>query len=123
MEYSIVPSEDRKYIILTIKGDITRDIAIQYNLEAHALGEKPGIHRYLTDLTESRNVESLVEKYKFAYQDMQQEAGINRYARVALLVSPSDHSHDFIETVARNSGLDVTLFRDGEEAISHLMRD
>jgi hypothetical protein len=45
MEYSIVPSEDRKYIILTVKGEITRDIAMQQNLEAHALGGKLGIHR------------------------------------------------------------------------------
>jgi hypothetical protein len=81
MEYSIVPSEDRKYIILTVKGEITREIAMQCNLEAHALGEELGIHRYLTDVTEARNNESVVEKYKFAYQDMQQQAGIDRRAR------------------------------------------
>lgn len=123
MEYSIVPSEDKKYIILTIKGNITRVIAMQYNLEAHALGEKLGIHRYLTDVTEARNVESVLDKYKFAYRDMQQETGIDRRARVAMLVSPEDHSHDFIETVARNSGLDVTLFREREKAMEHLTKD
>jgi hypothetical protein len=123
MEYSIVPSEDRKYIILTVKGEITREIAMQCNLEAHALGEELGIDRYLTDVTEARNNESVVEKYKFAYQDMQQHAGIDRRARVAMLVSPDDHSHDFVETVTRNSGLDVTLFRSREEATAHLMKD
>jgi hypothetical protein len=74
-------------------------------------------------VTEVRNAESVLEKYKFAYQNMQQETGINRHARVAMLVSPEDHSHDFVETVSRNSGLDVTLFRDREEAIKHLRKD
>lgn len=40
---------------------------------------------------------------------------------VALLVDPDDHSHDFIEIVARNSGHDFTLFRDHEQVINHLL--
>lgn len=123
MQYSIVLSEDGRYIILTVEGDMTRELAMQYNREAHALGEQHGIHRYLTDVTAARNVESPLEKYKFAYKDMQQEAGIDRQARVALLVGADDHSHDFVETVSRNSGLDVTLFRDRQAAIEHLTRD
>lgn len=123
MEYNIALAENETYIVLTIRGEITREEAMQSNLEAHALGQKLGIHRYLTDARQARNRESVLEKYKFAYEDMKQTDEIDRRARVALLVSPEDHSHDFIETVSRNSGLDVTLFRDMEEAIEHLMKD
>lgn len=42
---------------------------------------------------------------------------------VALLVSPDDHSHDFIETVARNAGLNVTIFTDLQAAKAYLTGD
>jgi hypothetical protein len=121
MSHLIQPSEDNAYIIVKITGKIDRTLAMQYNLEAHAIGEKLGISCYLMDLTESRNIDNVVTTYKFAYNDMKHSPGINRSACVSVLVSPDDHSHDFIETVARNSGLDVTLFIDREQAIRHLI--
>jgi hypothetical protein len=39
---------------------------------------------------------------------------------VAVVVAQGDHSHDFIETVARNSGLNVKLFTDRVEAMAFL---
>lgn len=72
-------------------------------------------------MTESRNVDTISRIYEFAYEDMKTPEGIDKNARVALLVSPEDHSHDFVETVARNTGMDVTLFRDREAAINHLI--
>lgn len=123
MKYSISPSEDGKYILLKVNGEMTRAMAMQQNIEAHALGAKLGINRYLTDLTEAANVDSVVNNYEFVNVDMQTEPRINRYARVAVLVSPDDHSHDFIETVAKNAGLNVKLFTDRLEAIDHLTKD
>jgi hypothetical protein len=96
---------------------------MEYNLAAHALAKQLGIDRFLMDLTDSRNVESVTSKYIFAYSDMKNTPGINRNARVALLVNPDDHSHDFILTVAQNSGLNTTMFRDRQAAIEHLLKD
>jgi hypothetical protein len=42
--------------------------------------------------------------------------------RVAVLVRPEDHSHDFAETVTKNAGQDITIFRDREAAINHLLK-
>jgi len=39
-------------------------------------------------------------------------------ARVALLVAPEDHSHDFVELVVRNAGYNVRLFRNEGQAKS-----
>ena len=52
---------------------------------------------------------------------MQKTEGINKYARVATLVSPDDHSHDFMETVARNAHLDVKTFTDPDQARRFLL--
>ncbi len=119
--YTISLSDDESYIIVKILGKQTAELAMKQNLEAHAFGDELGIGRYLVDATEAVNVDSTLENYSFAYTDMQTPTGINKAAIVALLVSPDDHSHDFIETVSRNAGLNVTIFRDRELAIHHLL--
>lgn len=123
MDYTITPSADRLYIILKIKGNINREIAMPLNLEAHALGKKLHVSRYMVDVTEARNTDTVVGNYNFAYSDMQKMEGIDKRARVATLVSPDDHSHDFIETVSRNAGLNVKIFTDADEAKQWLMGD
>jgi len=116
LEYKITPSDDAKYVTLTAIGEINRNIAIQANLEAHALGKKMGVNRYLIDVTEARNTDSTVDSYDFAYNDMRKLEGIDQFARVAVLNSPGDSSHDFIVTVCRNAGLNVTQFTDPKQA-------
>jgi hypothetical protein len=122
MEYKIYPSDNACYIRLDVTGEINRKSAMQQNLEAHALGKKLGIERYLVDMTGARNTDSTLNQYQFAYKDMREASDIDKQARVALVVAKGDHSHDFIETVARNSGLNVVLFTDMELAVSFLER-
>lgn len=121
MSYKIIPSEDKQFIIIKVKGEINRKTAMQQNQEAHALGKKLGINRYLLDLTEARNTDPLADQYNFAYEDMAKAEEIDRKAVVAILVSEGDHTHDFIVTVTRNIGLNVSLFTDGEKAESSLL--
>ena len=123
MLYTIEPSNDGKYIVLKVVGDYTRQIALKNNLEAHATGKELGVNQYLVDMTESRNVETVTENYNFAYKDMINTPGIDQKARVAILVSPGDRSHDFVETVTKNVGLNVKLFTERELAIQHLLKD
>jgi len=122
MTHRIYPSPDGKYIIQEVEGDYNRKRALELNIEAHAIARGLGINRFLVDLTQARNVDSVYDSYEFSYEDMQIEE-INQFARVAVLVEIGDHSHDFIETVSRNAGSDVTLFRDAEKARRHLLAD
>ena len=119
MTYSITASDDKKYIIVKVIGNISRLLAIQYNLEAHALGKELGIDRFLLDFTECRNTDTVLRNYKYVYDDMK-NPGINQSARTAMLVSPNDHSHDFIEALFRDARIDVTLFYDRDLALWHL---
>lgn len=123
MSYTIEPSSDHKYIVIKTVGDITGTITMEQDIEANKLGAKLGINRYLVDFTEARNVDSIIANYKYAYEDLKQTKGIDLNARVAVLASPNDHSHDFVETVLRNAGLDLKLFRDKEQAIKFLITD
>ena len=121
MSYAINLSDDRKYIVLKHWGEINGELAMKRVLEAHTLGAELGIARYLVDLTEARNVDSVTKSYQYAYEDMKTPLGISLSARVAMLVSPEDHSHDFVETVLKNAGHNVMLFRNRELAIKHLL--
>ncbi len=122
MAHRLEISADGTHVILTVRGDMTRERAMALNCEAHARGKQHGINRYLVDVTASRNTESPVGNFSFAYEDMARAPEIDRSARVAILVSPGDHTHDFVETVSRNSGLDVTIFTDRSRAEEHLRR-
>jgi hypothetical protein len=58
MPYTLSVSEDGSYILLKVKGEITRESSMVQNLDVHTLGRRLGINRYLVDLTEARNVET-----------------------------------------------------------------
>jgi len=93
---------------------------MNYIVEAHALGDKMGVKRYLVDVTEARNVDSAVKNYEFAYSDIKKADTVNPKARVAALVCPGDHSHDFIETVLYNAGQPIKIFDDLSKAQEYL---
>ncbi|MBN1895849.1 hypothetical protein JW906_15280 [bacterium] len=122
MSYSITTSPDGKYVILKIQENITAENMIKMIVEAHAFGNSRNLSCYLVDATRCRNTSTVTDNYLFAYEDMKTTPGINLTARVAMLVSPDDHSHDFIETVTQNSGFDTQLFRDHSEAVLFLTR-
>lgn len=120
MNYSITPVADDGYILIEVHGVINRWIGKRFSLEAHALGKRLGIGKYLVDVTDAVNNDSTLDQYRFANTDIMGSAGFDRLARVATLVAPDDHSHDFIETVCRNIGLDMRIFRNRHEAMSFL---
>ena len=67
MEYTITPSTDGMFIIIKVKGNITRKTAMKMNLEAHALGKQLKVRRYLVDVTEAKNTDVPLEDYEFAH--------------------------------------------------------
>jgi hypothetical protein len=122
MEYQISVSVDQQYIILKVIGEFTGVELMELITDAHKLGEELGISNHLMDVTEARNMDSITKIYNFAKREIAKYPGINMKAKVAVLVHPEDHSHDFAETVTQNAGQDVTLFRDRNLAISHLLK-
>ena len=123
MEYSITLSDNGRYIILKVKGDLDRLSSLRKIIQAHELGAKLGIDRYMADLTEARSIRSVLDDYQLANDDTHNDPRINTYALIAMLVSPDEHSHDFFEIAAINAGWCVKLFRDGQSAHDFLTED
>jgi heme oxygenase len=120
MPHRIYLSDDSTYVILEQSGKVARKLQLKYNIEAHKIGKEHHIKKYLMDVIHARNTESNIENYQFTYEDLRRANEIDKTAIVALVVDPEDHSHDFIETLSINSGLNVTLFRDKAKAIEFL---
>ena len=122
MEYSLSLSDNKDYVVLTGIGDLTTEKSMAINEEAHIFGKSHGINKFFVDFTKCRNIDSVINNYEFAYNDMPNNEIIDKYAVVAVLVDPNDNSHNFIEVVTSNSGLLMKLFRNKEEAIEYLNR-
>ncbi len=116
----ITLSEDSSYIIMKHSGIINRNIGITYNIEAHKLGKRHGINKYLVDLTEAKNNDTFIDKYYFAYNDMNKSPEIDSKAIVSLLVAPDDHSHDFIEKIVKKIFVYVKIFSCRKNAVEYL---
>lgn len=119
MKYHTSLSADKRYVYTKISGPVDAASMLACFLAAHQSARLAGVTRHLMDLTQARNHLSTLENYRFAYNDMN-HPGIDRLARVAMLVSPDDHSHDFLETLSRNAGRDLTLFTRREDAERYL---
>lgn len=118
MGFDIAPSEDGNYIVVTAIGDTTRAIAADGTRAAYELGRELGIRCVLIDVTKSRNIERITENVRFTREDAPPVMPPDLC--FALLVDPSDHSHDFHTAFAKSQGIDITMFWDRDEAIEHL---
>ena len=120
MIYTITPAKSGDYLLVEVHGEFSSEVAMQWTLEAHKLGKELGISKHLVDVTDAVNTGTPLDQYRFAYPGVTEEEMFDRYAKIAVLASPDDHSHDFVETVCRNIGLNLKLFRNREEAMTFL---
>jgi hypothetical protein len=122
MNYTITTSENGKYLICRVSGEITVDIAREFTKELNRLSRSLNIKRFLNDVREAANALSTLQNYDFAYKDMA-EMNLQRDACSAILVGPADRTHDFVETVTQNAGYNVRIFHDEAAAIAWLEND
>lgn len=119
MAYTITPSEENQYLICRVSGEITVSSAEQVTMELDRVSRERRIKRFLYDVREAKNVMSNFQNYDYAYKEMS-KMNLQRDVRSAILTEPDDHSHDFVETVMRNAGYSVRLFRDRDTAVAWL---
>lgn len=122
MGHAISIAGNGVYLICRVTEPITMEVARAFTTALDAASRAHGIKRFLVDVRAAPNVASVLQNYRFANIDMS-EMGLQRDVRSATLVAPDDHSHDFVETVSRNAGYGMRLFRDEAAAIAWLEED
>ena len=117
---TLTVSEDKKYIVMKVVGDVNSVDMIQHNLEAHKLARSLNLKSFLLDMTEATNVNKVFENYDFVYNTVSKSRELIPHVRVAMVIRHGDHSHDFIETLANNAGNHLETFHDIQEAVRFL---
>jgi hypothetical protein len=118
--YTIKPVDSGDYILIEVEGDMTRAVGKEVIDKAHRLARELGIEKFFMDLTKAVNRDTSIEQFQFANSDMRESKEFNRFAKCAGLVAAHDHSHDFVETVIRNIGINFRLFRNRQQAMEFI---
>jgi hypothetical protein len=121
MTYSASLSENGKFIVCKMEDPITLADAKEFALEVDRLSRTTGVKRVFTDVRGAPNVLSVFENYDFAYKIMER-LQIQKDVRAATLTDRTDSTHNFAETVIRNAGYNMRLFKDEEAAIAWLCK-
>lgn len=119
MDYEISTPADTNYVYIRVYHTITSDLERSFADEAIKTAKASQRMHYYCDVTGVKNVTDPSDMYKLAYEDLA-AMGLDRRSRIAILVSPDDHSHDFIETVFVNAGYLCLLFHEEEHALAWL---
>lgn len=118
-DYVISIAENRNYIIIKYLVPMSTQVALTSGPELKQLSDENNIKRFLFDMRESPNIQSVTNNYLFAYQKIQ-TFDFPRNSLSAFLIKPLDHSHDFITTAFENAGYSVAKFVSENEAIEWL---
>ncbi|WP_290581569.1 STAS/SEC14 domain-containing protein [Ketobacter sp.] len=119
MSYNLEVIAQEGYIRVTATTDINRTIAAQMADETTRRLKAENLEAALIDVRSRRNVEFASQNYHFANADVP-ALSLRKTDRIAVLADPDDDSHDFIEIVMRNTGYNLRIFRDEEEALAWL---
>lgn len=110
--------QDPSYILCKVHVDLTIPIATRMIQALRQLGAESNTLLYLVDVRGVRNVAGPGENYQFTQTELKDLKAVPN--DVALLIDLDDHSHIFIETLARNAGHNVKIFHSNALAISWL---
>jgi hypothetical protein len=122
MSYSVSLSENANFINCKLEDPITLEHAKEFALEVDRLSRATGVKRVFTDVRGAPNVLSVFQNYDFAYKTME-ALQLQRDVRAATLTDRTDSTHNFAETVIRNAGYNMRLFKDEEAAIAWLCEE
>jgi hypothetical protein len=121
MNFELCLATDGGHAIMTNHADVTHSSAIQHQRAMQAFADEHKVTRFLIDTRGKRFVGGPVELYTFVRNTLPAE-GYDRHWHVALVTSPDDNSHDFLETVCHNVGYHVMVFKNFTSAQDWLRR-
>lgn len=121
MDYQISVGEGQDHIVLRVFKPMTSEIGRRSAPEMIRLGELHNIRKYLFDLREAPNVQSVTQNYVFAYKELP-TLQFPKNTISAFLIKENDTSHEFIELAFKNAGYVVQSFTSEEQALRWLRK-
>jgi hypothetical protein len=122
MDYHVSLAAGGRYILIKVMVPMTSAVGARCGADAVRLGAERNVEKFLFDLRDSPNVQSMVDNYEFAHKEIA-DFGFPKSSRSAFLVRPDDLSHDFIDTALFNAGYVTKMFIDEAAAIAWLEQE
>ena len=94
---------------------------MEHLAEAAQIAAAHNLRSFLIDVRDVASGFSTLEHYQIAHYEGR-KLGFAAGSRIAVLVSPGDHSRDFVKTVVQNAGYSCDLFEE-EAAAEEWLED
>ena len=120
MDFDLTLAPDGSHAVLTNYKDVTPASTVERQRAMQAFAAAHGVSRFLIDTRGKRYTGGTLDLYTFARHTLPDES-FDRGWKVVLVTSPDDNSHDFLETVTRNVGYNVMVFKDYDKGMAWLM--
>lgn len=122
MNYQLfrVETPESQYGVLKIRQNTTLTDSIQQWKALKAFAKEHCVKRFLVDTREGECQISIIGQYKLAYEQLP-NIGFQKSWKLAILASPGDPSHDFLEVVGQNAGFRIRVFKQPERATQWLL--
>jgi hypothetical protein len=114
LEYAVSYTETADIISVSAKGHLTSEKIIEVDAQVIKMATEKNCKRVLCDYTETRFVESILRIYE--NPDRKRAIGFPDTIRLATIYATDEREHLFWETVCRNRGFDVRVFKKRDEA-------
>ncbi len=118
MDYTIQLGANGKYVETTMHKPVTKELAIRSQSDANKLAAQHNLERFLVDVRNISTQTGALGDVMVARE--LPETGLSVASRIAVLASPNDDQHNFIETTAQNHGIILLVFKDEDAAIAWL---
>lgn len=117
--FSVALDESDNLIRIRFHIPITRELARQCARQAMELDQQVNSNGCLIDVRGTPNVSSVSDSYELANEDLA-AIEIPKYKRMAILINPTEDSHDFPLTALRDAGYNARMFSNEQQALAWL---
>ncbi len=118
MDYTTQLGANGKYIETKMHNPVTKELALKSQADANELAAQHNLERFLVDVRNISTQTGTLGDVMVAKELPQ--TGLSVSSRIAILASPHDDQHDFIETTAQNRGVILRVFKKEDAAVAWL---
>jgi hypothetical protein len=121
MKYEVRLADRGTYVMVRPSETTNWQDIVEHLSEATKISSTHNLRSFLIDVRGVESGFSTLEHYQIAHYEGR-KLGFEAGSRIAVLVSPGDHSRDFVKTVVQNAGYSCELF-DEESAAEDWLED
>jgi hypothetical protein len=112
-------SKNGKYVRIDVYKPVTSELEKTFFHDCVKIMKRHNIINVLVNVSGVPNIAGELNDYTLAYRETKR-VDYPSNGKIAVLVDPSDSSHDFIEIVFNNAGYNCTFFDEEGDAIKWL---